>query len=169
MRQGPRFFKALAAATKAKPIIILKVGTSESGAEAAVSHTTAMAGSDLIWEGLLAQAGAIHAGSIEEIMDIALTFQHMPTPAGNRIVIVGIGGGASVILADEFSHAGLTLPRLSDDLRQRLIDVFPTEAGRIFKNPIDLNNFETPEKFFKTMKTLDQCEEADMPRGQPLL
>ncbi|GAB6271592.1 MAG: hypothetical protein STSR0003_14360 [Smithella sp.] len=37
MRQGPRFFKALAAATKAKPIIILKVGTSESGAEAAVS------------------------------------------------------------------------------------------------------------------------------------
>jgi hypothetical protein len=47
--------------------------------------------------------------------------------------------------------------------------VFPTEAGRIFKNPIDLNNFETPEKFFKTMKTLDQCEEADMPRGRPLL
>ena len=98
-----------------------------------------------------------------------IEIQHMPTPAGNRIVIVGIGGGASVILADEFSHAGLTLPRLSDHLRQRLIDVFPTEAGRIFKNPIDLNNFETPEKFFKTMKTLDQCEEADMPRGQPLL
>ncbi len=161
-RQGPRFFKALKAAAKTKPAIILKVGTSESGAEAAVSHTTAMAGSDQVWEGVLKQAGAIRAGSIEEMIDIALTFQHMPAPEGNRIVIVGIGGGASVLLADQFSHAGLTLPRLSDDLRQRLIDIFPTEAGRIFKNPIDLNNFETPEKFFKTLNTLDQCQEADM-------
>ena len=162
VRQGPRFFKALKAAARTKPAIILKVGTSESGAEAAVSHTTAMAGSDQIWDGILKQAGAIRAGSIEEMMDIALAFQHIPTPAGNRMVMVGIGGGASVIMADEFSHAGLSLPRLNDDLRKSLIDIFPTEAGRIFKNPIDLNNFETPEKFFKTMKTLDQCEEADM-------
>jgi len=161
-RQGPRFFKALAAATKNKPVIILKVGTSESGAEAAVSHTTALAGSDRIWKGVLTQAGAIRAGSIEEMMDIVLTFQHMPAPTGNRIAIIGIGGGASVMLADEFSHAGLALPRLSNDLRQRLIDIFPAEAGRIFRNPIDLNNFETPEKFIKTMKTLDQSEEADM-------
>jgi acyl-CoA synthetase (NDP forming) len=162
VHQGPRFLKALKAAAKTKPVIILKVGTSESGAEAAVSHTTAMAGSDQIWEGMLKQAGAIRVGCIEEMMDIALAFQHMPAPLGNRMVIVGIGGGASVILADEFSQAGLPLPRLSDDLRQRLIDVFSSEAGRIFKNPIDLNNFETPEKFFKTMNTLDQSEEADM-------
>lgn len=161
-RQGPRFFQALKGAAKAKPAIILKVGTSESGAEAAVSHTTALAGSDQIWEGLLAQAGAIRAGSIEEMMDIALAFQHLPAPAGKRIAIVGIGGGASVILADTFTHAGLMLPRLSDDLRQRLIDAFPTAAGRIFKNPIDLNHFETPELFFRTVNTLDQCEEADM-------
>ena len=125
VRQGPRFFKALKAAARTKPAIILKVGTSESGAEAAVSHTTAMAGSDQIWDGVLKQAGAIRAGSIEEMMDIALAFQHMPAPAGNRMVIIGIGGGASVILADEFSHAGLSLPRLSDDLRQSLIDMFP--------------------------------------------
>lgn len=161
-RQGPRFFKALKAAAKTKPAIILKVGTSESGAEAAVSHTTAMAGSDQIWAGMLQQAGAIRAGSIEEMMDIALTFQRMPAPEGNRTAIIGVGGGASVILADEFSHAGLTLPRLSHDLRQQLIDVFSAEAGRIFKNPIDLNNFESPEKFFKTMNILDQSEEADM-------
>lgn len=161
-RQGPRFFKALKSASETKPVIVLKVGTSESGAEAAVSHTTAMAGSDQIWEGVLKQTGAIRAGSIEEMMDIALTFQNMPAPAGNRIVIVGIGGGASVLLADAFSHAGLELPKLNDDMRRRLMDVFPSEAGRIFKNPIDLNHFETPEKFFKALSTLDQCEEADM-------
>jgi len=162
VRQGPRFFKALKTAAKTKPVIILKVGTSESGAEAAVSHTTALAGSDQIWEGLLGQTGAIRAGGIEEMMDLALAFQHMPAPAGNRAAIVGIGGGASVLLADEFSHAGLALPRLDDRLRQSLMDVFPSEAGRIFKNPIDLNNFETPEKFFKTMSIMDQSDAIDM-------
>lgn len=162
VRQGPRFFRALQKAAQSKPVVVLKVGTSESGAEAAVSHTTALAGSDQVWDSLLKQAGVIRAGSIEEMMDVALAFQQMAAPAGNRMVIVGIGGGASVILADEFSHAGLALPRLGDDIRQKLINVFPTEAGRIFKNPIDLNNFETPDKFFSTMKILDSCEEADM-------
>jgi acyl-CoA synthetase (NDP forming) len=86
----------------------------------------------------------------------------LQAPAGNKIVITGIGGGASVLLADEFTREGLVLPRLSDKLRQSLIELFSTEAGRIFKNPIDLNNFESPDIFFKTMKTLDQCEEADL-------
>lgn len=162
VRQGPRFFKAMKEAAQNKPVVILKVGTSESGAEAAVSHTTALAGSDQIWEGLITQTGAIRAGSIEEMMDLAVAFQHMPAPAGDRMVITGIGGGASVLLADEFSHAGLSLPRLGDNLRQSLMDVFPSEAGRIFKNPIDLNHFETAEKFFRTLKILDQSKEADM-------
>ncbi len=162
VRQGPRFFRALKAAAGKKPTIILKVGTSESGAEAAVSHTTALAGSDAVWEGALAQAGAIRAGSIEEMIDIAMTFQRMPAPRGNRIAIVGIGGGASVLLADAFSEAGLSLPQLSAGLKQRLMEVFSTEAGRIFKNPIDLNHFETPEKFFKAMGTMDASNEADM-------
>lgn len=162
VRQGPRFFKALKRAAGAKPTIILKVGTSASGAEAAVSHTTAMAGADEVWDGILRQAGAVRAGSIEEMMDLTLAFEHLPAPGGNKIVIIGIGGGASVLLADEFTRAGLTLPRLSDNLRQSLIALFSTEAGRIFKNPIDLNNFESADIFLKTMKTLDQSEEADL-------
>jgi acyl-CoA synthetase (NDP forming) len=162
VRQGPRFFKALQAAAKAKPTVVLKVGTSESGAEAAVSHTTALAGSDQVWEGVLRQTGAIRAGSIEEMMDVAVAFDHIAAPNGDRTAIVGIGGGASVILADEFSSAGLSLPKLSDDTRQKLIGVFPSEAGRIFKNPVDLNHFESPEKFFAALKILDQNVETDL-------
>jgi len=163
VREGRRFLRALKSATKSKPVIILKVGTSESGAEAAVSHTSALAGSNQVWEGVLRQTGAIRAGSIEEMIDITLAFQHMlPPHKGNKIVITGIGGGASVILADEFTNAGLVLPKLSDKLRKSLIELYPSEAGRIFKNPVDLNNYEGPEIFFKTMKALDQCEEADL-------
>ncbi len=162
VREGPRFLRTLKSVAKSKPVIIMKVGTSESGAEAAVSHTAAMAGSSQVWEGALRQAGAIRAGSVEEMIDITIALQHMPAPRGNKIVIAGIGGGASVILADEFTNAGLSLPRLGDKLRKGLIKLYSSEAGRIFKNPVDLNNFESAETFSKTLKALDQCEEADL-------
>jgi acyl-CoA synthetase (NDP forming) len=162
VKEGPRFFRALKSAAKSKPVIILKVGVSESGAQAAVSHTTALAGSNQVWDGVLRQAGAIRAGSIEEMMDITLAFQHMPVPGGSNIIITGIGGGASVILADEFTNAGMVLPRLSDPVRGSLIELFSSEAGRIFKNPVDLNDFGSAETFIKTMKVLDQCKEADL-------
>lgn len=162
VREGPRFLKALKSTAKDKPVIMFKVGTTESGAEAAKSHTAAMAGSDRVWEGALRQAGVVRADSIEEMMDITMALQRLPVPGGRKTVIIGIGGGASVILADEFTHAGLVLPRLSDGLRKKLIDTFPSEAGRIFKNPVDINNFESPEIFMNIMKTIDQCDEADL-------
>jgi acyl-CoA synthetase (NDP forming) len=162
VREGPRFYKALKAASEVKPVIVFKVGTSESGAEAAVSHTTALAGSNQVWDGMLKQAGVIRANSIEEMMDITVAFQHMPAPKGNRIVITGIGGGASVILADEFTNAGLELPKLSDKLRKSLIELYSSEAGRIFKNPVDLNDFGSFDTFIKTIQMLDDCDEADI-------
>lgn len=162
VKDGPRFFRALKDAAKKKPVVMLKVGTSESGAEAAKSHTTALAGSSRVWEGALAQAGVIRADSIEEMIDITVALQRLPAPQGRKVVIVGIGGGASVIMADEFARAGLPLSQLSDGLRKELIGIFPSEAGRIFKNPVDLNHFETPEIFMKTLKTIARSGEADL-------
>lgn len=162
VREGPRFLKDLKSTAKDKPVIIFKVGTTESGAEAARSHTTAMAGSDRVWNGALRQAGVIRADSVEEMMDITMALQRLPAPGGRKTVVIGIGGGASVILADAFTHAGLVVPRLSDGFRKRLIDIFPSEAGRIFKNPIDINNFESAEIFMNIMKMVDQCDEADL-------
>jgi acyl-CoA synthetase (NDP forming) len=162
IKEGPRFLKALKTAAKIKPVIIFKVGTSESGAEAAASHTTALAGSSLIWEGLLRQAGAIQVHSIEEMIDVSVAFQYMPVTKGINAVIVGIGGGASVIAADEFSRAGLVLPRFSNKTRQDLINLYSSEAGRIFKNPIDLNNFESPEAFSETIRKIEADPKVDL-------
>ena len=96
------------------------------------------------------------------MMDITMSLQRLPIPGEKKVITIGIGGGASVILADEFSNAGLVLPQMNDALREKLIGLFPSEAGRIFKNPIDLNSFESPEIFKSAMKALDQYEDADL-------
>ncbi|MBN1663779.1 MAG: CoA-binding protein [Deltaproteobacteria bacterium] len=161
IKNGPRFLKAVETAAKTKPVIIFKVGTSEAGAEAAVSHTTALAGASQVWEGLLRQAGAIQVHSIEEMMDMVVAFLHLSPPQGKRAVIVGIGGGASVILADAFSQAGLSLPKFSDESRQKLRGFYSSEAGRIFKNPVDINNLESPKVFTDTIKMIDDVPNVD--------
>ncbi|MGA3086519.1 MAG: CoA-binding protein [Thermodesulfobacteriota bacterium] len=162
IKDGPRFLKAIKAAAKIKPVIVFKVGASESGAEAAASHTAALAGSNKVWEGLLKQAGVIQVHSIEEMIDVAVAFLYMPPPKGRNTVIVGIGGGASVIAADEFSQAGLTLPRFSKKSRQELLGFYSSEAGRIFKNPIDMNNLESQEAFLETMKVIENDGHVDL-------
>lgn len=161
IKEGGRFLKALRAAAKIKPVIILKVGDSPAGAEAAVSHTTAMAGSSEVWEGLLRQAGAVQVYSIEEMIDMAVAFVYMLPPAGKNTVALGVGGGASVVLADEFSRAGLSLPKFSGETRQKLIGLYSSEAGRIFKNPVDINNFESPETFAATIQAIEAEDMVD--------
>ncbi len=161
IKEGPRFLKALKAASRVKPVIIFKVGNSESGAETAASHTTALAGSSQVWEGLLRQAGAIQVDSIEEMIDLSVAFQNMPVPQGIKAAIVGIGGGASVIAADEFSRAGLVLPKFSNESRQDLIKLYPSEAGRIFKNPIDMNGPENQHVFLETIRIIEAEGDVD--------
>ena len=114
-----------------------------------------------MWEGLLRQAGAVQVYSIEEMIDMAAAFVYMRPPAGRNTVVLGVGGGASVVLADEFSRTGLSLPKFSTDARQKLIGLYSSEAGRIFKNPVDINNFESPETFAATIQAIEAEDMVD--------
>jgi succinyl-CoA synthetase alpha subunit len=61
--RNPAKFKAAAlkAARKGKPVVVFKVGRSESGAAAAVSHTGALAGADRMYDALFREVGVIRA------------------------------------------------------------------------------------------------------------
>ena len=61
---GPHLLRVLGDAAAKKPVIVFKCAATEGGAQAAVSHTSAIAGSGLTWEALLRhpvhEAGADH-------------------------------------------------------------------------------------------------------------
>ena len=65
-RDGERLKQALAAARSAgKPVVMVKVGRTELGAQAAASHTAALAGDDAAFSALFRQYGVWRARSIE--------------------------------------------------------------------------------------------------------
>ncbi|MCX5996305.1 MAG: CoA-binding protein [Chloroflexi bacterium] len=138
---GPRLLQVLREASAKKPVIVFKCAATEGGSQAAVSHTSAIAGSSLTWETLLRQTGAIRVYSVKEMFDVVIVLQRCPEIKGLNTLVLGHGGGSCVQASDDCCRAGLKMPMLPVDLRQALMKVYKTDAGNIFKNPLDINPY----------------------------
>ncbi|MDY6856320.1 MAG: hypothetical protein SWO11_16800 [Thermodesulfobacteriota bacterium] len=111
VKDGRRFIRLLGDAARAKPVILLKGGSSEAGGRAAAGHTGALAGDETTWNSLCKQLGVIRVYSLEEIVDIIVTFLFLSLPQGRKVALIGMGGGASVLATDACTGGnGLTLP-----------------------------------------------------------
>lgn len=136
VKDGPRFRRALEKATARKPVVALKGGVTAAGARAASGHTGSMAGSEVVWESLCRQTGAINVHTLEEMADTLVALRFLRETGGNRALVIGGGGGASVMLTDQFEKNGLSVPRLPSDIVERLRE-FSSDAGNILTNPVD--------------------------------
>ena len=136
VREGRKFFRVVSEVSQEKPIILWKGGESEVGAMAAASHTGGLSGQRVVWDALCRQTGVIHVRSMEEWMDAVITFSLLPAPRGNKIFILGGGGGNGVSYSDICIKEGLDVPPLSHDTMAYLRQTVPT-AGANAGNPLD--------------------------------
>jgi len=162
VKDGRRFSQVLKEAARVKPFIMLKGGITESGASVAASHTGSLAGSGEVWDGLLCQVGAVRVYSLEELIDMAVTFSYLPLPLGRRVGILGIGGGATVLATDSCTNAGLVVPRLPEEIRRRLSNLLRIEAGTILSNPIDLAAEAWKAGFYNILNILSDYDGTDL-------
>jgi len=159
---GQRLLKVLTEAAAKKPVIVIKKGRTEAGRKGTSSHTGAMAGDDRVWDSALKQAGVIRVEDIDEMVDLLVTFIHMPVPRGKRVVVIGAGGGVSVRAAEECEIAGLTLPTLPDDLRHEINRYFSL-AGSMLRNPVDILAEPLGDgAWVPVLEALDEWEESDI-------
>jgi acyl-CoA synthetase (NDP forming) len=140
---NPRKFLEIASrVTRKKPIIVVKSGRSRVGARAASSHTGALAASDVAVEALLAQAGVLRAGTVEELFDLAMAFNGQSLPRGRRVAVVTNSGGPGIIAADALEAQSLSVAELDPKTVLRLSPLFPEEAS--LRNPLDMIASATP-------------------------
>ena len=162
VKDGRRFLKALEEAAKLKPVIIHKGGYTEAGVKTAASHTGSLAGKNMIWDAIFKQTGVIRVYSMDELIDVILLFLSMSPPRGRNVGVLGVGGGASVQVADECERAGLHIPRLPAELLAKLREFTP-EAGSMLGNPLDSQlSFWDPKKFGDSVKIFARWEGIDL-------
>jgi acyl-CoA synthetase (NDP forming) len=159
---GPRLLKALKAATAKKPVVIFKCADTQGGSQAAISHTSAIAGSSLTWDSLIRQTGAIRVYNVKEMFDVVTILQRCPEPPGLSTLLVGHGGGSCVQASDDCCRAGLSMPVLPVKYRRALRDIYKSEAGNIFKNPLDINPYWGIEKAKEAFTAVSGWDEADV-------
>lgn len=106
-----------------KPIVVLKVGRSEVGANAANSHTGSMAGSDKVYDAMFKQSGVIRVETIDELIDTMQAFDRMPLPKGGNLFLLTQAGGPGIYCTDAIcASENLTMPLVSDDTKQKLLE-----------------------------------------------
>jgi acetyl coenzyme A synthetase (ADP forming)-like protein len=134
---NPRKFARVARrVARQKPILAMKGGRTTAGQRAAGSHTAALAGSTTAVDALFQQAGVIRADSLEELSDVAVLLSRQPLPRGRRVAVLTNAGGLGILCADACAGAGLELPHLAEETREKLASVLPREAS--LANPIDM-------------------------------
>jgi acetate---CoA ligase (ADP-forming) len=120
-----------------KPVVVFKVGRSEFGARAAVSHTGAMAGEDRVYDALFRQCGVIRADTFGDLLDIPAMLATGRRMAGRRVAVLTSTGGAGSLVADSCGLAGLELPLLDDGTADRLTELLKADEP-MKGNPVDV-------------------------------
>ncbi|MBM3486742.1 MAG: acetate--CoA ligase family protein [Alphaproteobacteria bacterium] len=134
-KNGRKLADALALArANGKPVVVLKVGTSETGALATAAHTASLAGSDVAYDTLFRQHGAYRASTLAELVDVVAALQHGRYPRERSVGFVSISGGVGALMADKAEAIGLSVPAMPDAAQERMKVISPLAGPR---NPID--------------------------------
>ena len=149
---GNRFLQVAQPVSRNKPIIVLKGGRTSAGAVAAASHTGALAGSTMIFNGLFHQTGVIQAETNKEVVELARALETQPLPQGSRVGILTRGGGWGVITADACAEAGLTVAKLAPETIAQFDRVLPPYWSR--GNPVDLVAVLSSQVYLDCLKIL---------------
>ncbi|MEF7612516.1 acetate--CoA ligase family protein [Aquincola sp. MAHUQ-54] len=138
--RDPLKFRAacLKAARLGKPVVAFKIGRSEAGAKAAVSHTGALAGADRMYDALFKQVGVIRAASFADLLDIPAALATGRRLHGRRVAVLTSTGGAGTLVSDDLGVAGFDTPAPDEATAAALRALQTGSEAVLDRNPIDV-------------------------------
>jgi acyl-CoA synthetase (NDP forming) len=136
LKNVPGFARAAhKALEKGIPIISLKTGVSQIGAELALSHTSSLSGSDALYDALFDRLGVIRVSGPVSFVETLKAAACGNLPAGNSLIALACSGGDAGLIADYSECNELSLPKLDQGQVGELAQVLPSYANLV--NPLD--------------------------------
>lgn len=129
VKDGREFMRVASQVTQKKPVLVLKVGRTEIGSKATLSHTGTLAGTDAVYRGVFKQCGVVRVNTMDDLIAGAKAISMLPKPRGNRVCILTEAGGLGVISTDEVEAGGvLQLAPMSQETCEKLTALLPPMA-----------------------------------------
>ena len=135
LTHAEQFVHNAANITPDKPVLVYKVGRSAKAAEAAASHSGALAGEDHVFDAAFNKAGIIRVDDLDEMLDLNKALLTYPTMRGQRIAVVSLSGGGGIAVLDALGQCGLEVAQPSQAVMDAIQTLNPPwlEVG----NPVD--------------------------------
>lgn len=162
---GRRLISLIKEISKIKPIIILKAGGSKHGKRAAMSHTGAITGDDIVFKQIAKSSGAIVIDTLEEMFDLVVAFENWLdyNLIKGKVVVLTLGGGWGVLAADACSNLGISLIPLNETSLSKIDELLPPFWSR--GNPIDTVASLDLKALYKIIKIIFE----DLPETEAIL
>ncbi|MFC7339924.1 acetate--CoA ligase family protein [Saccharopolyspora griseoalba] len=130
---------ALRALRRSVPVVVLKSGTSEIGAQVNLGHTSSLAGSDVLCDVLFRRLGMARVHRVETFVE-TLKFLHVRGSLdGGAIASASCSGGEASLIADLAEHNGLQLPEFPAGTEQQLRELLGERVS--VANPLDYHTY----------------------------
>jgi acetyltransferase len=154
-----KFMSAARAASRMKPVIVVKGGRHAAGARAVASHTGALAGTDAVYDAAFRRAGMLRVRTLEELFDAVETLGMTWPLKGDRLAILTNGGGIGVLATDALMDLGGRLAELSDETVAELDKRLPATWSRA--NPVDIIGDAPGSRYADALAVLRQDKGVD--------
>jgi acetate---CoA ligase (ADP-forming) len=159
----PEKFKAACSTAQAagKPVIVFKLGSSEAGRQAAVTHTGALAGSTEIFDAVAGECGVIRVDTLDQAIETIELAVHARVPIGHRVGALSLSGAYRGILLDGIEGTSLTFPSLSGETEKKLANIL--SVGSSVGNPADggFTVLTSVDKYIDSIDTIAQDPDMD--------
>lgn len=152
-----RFLSAARAFARRKPIIAYKSGRFPLSAQAAASHTGALAAKDSICNALMRRAGLARVYNMNHIFDFSDLVGHKKIPRGFGLAIVTNAGGPGVMATDTLIDNGGVLVPLSEKSLEQLNQLLPPYWSK--NNPVDVLGDADPDRIAKATSIVLEQED----------
>ena len=173
LRRGPEFIEAVKEITsgdvRPTPMLVIKSGRTSAGAQAAASHTGALAGTEGVYDAISKQSGIIRVDSIDELFDFATAFAYKnesalgklrrKVPDGNRVAIVTNAGGPGIVATDMTVSSGLQLAKFQEETIEALASHLPKTAN--LQNPVDVIGDAPMDRYENALAAVIRDEGVD--------
>jgi len=154
-----KFMSAARAASRNKPVLVVKAGRAPEGAKAAASHTGALAGADDVYDAAIRRAGMLRMFTTYDLFDAVETLARARRLTGDRLTIMTNGGGPGVMATDALTGAHGKMGVLGEETLRKLDAVLPGTWSR--GNPIDIIGDAPVERYVQTLEALLADDETD--------
>ncbi|MGE5503545.1 MAG: bifunctional acetate--CoA ligase family protein/GNAT family N-acetyltransferase [Actinomycetota bacterium] len=154
------FMPAIRAASRNKPVLLVKAGRGASDPAIGPFLAEALASPDDAFDAAVRRAGALRVDDIDELFGAVETLARSKPMTGERLAILSNGGGTAMMAMDELTGTGPGEPaRLSDETLSKLKTIVP--RGFRPGNPVDLGVDAPGKTYGRALEVLLQSAETD--------